>query len=347
MSDDEYVSPVDDSFSYKNDFFNLEQQQQAKVNELNDLLKKEFSFLLFKLSTIKELNNKKATENITLEKLKTRIDTFGEELEKVMGELETFMKTFEKIDSQATNLQDSIEQSSIDLEYEFSLITNQDIDETEKEQEIISVINRKFIHDQLKNRMNELNDQYEKDLKDLIEKIRKSMFHSHVLDFFAFVIHPENRKSNTLIDYFNDPAGTTFEKFCCSIFEAQGFTVEHRGGSGDFGIDIVLEKETKKIYCQCKNGYALHTDFNSVFLKLIGIMAIDEITDAFLITSTPTMSKNAPSIVQRAKKKFNVEIKFVHDLFPLLEKVSSMHFLKNFNGTKFLKSVIDCENYFK
>jgi hypothetical protein len=98
---------------------------------------------------------------------------------------------------------------------------------------------------------------------------------------------------------------------------------------------------------QCKNGYALHTDFNSVFLKLIGIMAIDEITDAFLITSTPTMSKNAPSIVQRAKKKFNVEIKFVHDLFPLLEKVSSMHFLKNFNGTKFLKSVIDCENYFK
>ena len=115
-------------------------------------------------------------------------------------------------------------------------------------------------------------------LNQLKEKSRSLIFQYYLLHFFAFVVHPDNRKDgNKKLQYFADPAGVTFEKFCCSFFLAQGYKVHHDGKSGDLGVDIVLNPDDKPIYCQCKNGFALETDFNRTFLTLMGIMLLDDV----------------------------------------------------------------------
>lgn len=55
-------------------------------------------------------------------------------------------------------------------------------------------------------------------------------------------------------DIFEDMEGHEFEYFCADLLEQRGFTeVEVTRGSGDYGIDILAEKEgvTYAIQCKC------------------------------------------------------------------------------------------------
>lgn len=55
-------------------------------------------------------------------------------------------------------------------------------------------------------------------------------------------------------DIFEDMEGREFEYFCADLLEQRGFTeVEVTRGSGDYGIDILAEKEgvTYAIQCKC------------------------------------------------------------------------------------------------
>ena len=55
-------------------------------------------------------------------------------------------------------------------------------------------------------------------------------------------------------DLFEDMEGREFEYFCAELLEQRGFVdVEVTRGSGDYGIDILAEKEgvTYAIQCKC------------------------------------------------------------------------------------------------
>lgn len=54
-------------------------------------------------------------------------------------------------------------------------------------------------------------------------------------------------------DRFEDMEGHEFEYFCADLLEERGFTeVEVTRGSGDYGIDILAEKEGVTYAIQCK-----------------------------------------------------------------------------------------------
>ena len=59
-------------------------------------------------------------------------------------------------------------------------------------------------------------------------------------------------------DLFEDMEGHEFEYFCADILKQKGFVdVEVTRGSGDYGIDILAEKEGVTYAIQCKR-YAAH-----------------------------------------------------------------------------------------
>lgn len=67
-------------------------------------------------------------------------------------------------------------------------------------------------------------------------------------------------------DIFEDMEGHEFEYFCADLLEQRGFTeVEVTRGSGDYGIDILAEKEgvTYAIQCKC-------------YAAAVGVKAIQE-----------------------------------------------------------------------
>lgn len=58
-------------------------------------------------------------------------------------------------------------------------------------------------------------------------------------------------------DVFEDMEGHEFEHYCAELLEQRGFVeVEVTKGSGDFGIDILAEKEGVTYAIQCKRYHA-------------------------------------------------------------------------------------------
>jgi restriction system protein len=47
-------------------------------------------------------------------------------------------------------------------------------------------------------------------------------------------------------------SGTDFELFLTSLFAKLGYKTEHVGHTGDFGVDVVVEREGKRIAIQSK-----------------------------------------------------------------------------------------------
>lgn len=82
----------------------------------------------------------------------------------------------------------------------------------------------------------------------------------------AAVIVWIKRRSRKEIRHFDQMEGHEFEFFCAGLLEKKGFTeVEVTKGSGDFGADILAEKEgvTYAIQCKC-------------YTSPIGVKAIQE-----------------------------------------------------------------------
>ncbi|MDE6603640.1 MAG: restriction endonuclease [Lachnospiraceae bacterium] len=68
-----------------------------------------------------------------------------------------------------------------------------------------------------------------------------------VIDFFL------RRRRNRRISRMDELEGHDFEFFCADLLKAQGFIdVEVTRGSGDFGVDILAEKDGITYAVQCK-----------------------------------------------------------------------------------------------
>ena len=65
------------------------------------------------------------------------------------------------------------------------------------------------------------------------------------------------RRRNWAEDMFQDMEGHEFEYFCADLLKRNGFTeVEVTKGSGDYGADILAQKEgvTYAVQCKCYTG---------------------------------------------------------------------------------------------
>lgn len=72
--------------------------------------------------------------------------------------------------------------------------------------------------------------------------------------FIAGIFHVIRRiRRNRRDDEIDDMDGHEFEYFCAELLEKRGFTdVEVTRGSGDFGVDILAEKDGVTYAVQCK-----------------------------------------------------------------------------------------------
>ena len=77
--------------------------------------------------------------------------------------------------------------------------------------------------------------------------------------------------------------GSTFETFLVSLFRRLGYAVEHTGRRGDYGADLVVAKEGRRIVVQAKR-----------WTKNVGVKAVQEAvaakapyrcTDALVVTN--------------------------------------------------------------
>ena len=76
-----------------------------------------------------------------------------------------------------------------------------------------------------------------------------------VLVVAAWVWHlVRRRRIDLAMDAIDAMNGQEFERFLARLFERMGYAVEHVGrGGGDFGADLVIEKNRFKIAVQAKN----------------------------------------------------------------------------------------------
>lgn len=78
-----------------------------------------------------------------------------------------------------------------------------------------------------------------------------------VIFLTAVIIWLFFRRRNRAGDIFEDMEGHEFEYFCADLLKRNGFTeVEVTKGSGDYGADILAQKEgvTYAIQCKCYTG---------------------------------------------------------------------------------------------
>lgn len=74
------------------------------------------------------------------------------------------------------------------------------------------------------------------------------------------------RKRRVTIDAFETMEGHEFEYYCAELLEQRGFVeVEVTKGSGDYGIDILAEKEGVTYAIQCKR-----------YIAPVGVKAVQE-----------------------------------------------------------------------
>lgn len=67
-------------------------------------------------------------------------------------------------------------------------------------------------------------------------------------------------------EYINSMDGYQFEKYCCDLLHAAGFSdIQQTKLSGDFGIDIIAEKDGEKFGIQCKR-----------YSSPVGVQAVQE-----------------------------------------------------------------------
>ena len=78
-----------------------------------------------------------------------------------------------------------------------------------------------------------------------------------LLILFVSVIALLLRKGRRRTDLFEDMEGHEFEYFCADLLKQKGFVdVEVTKGSGDYGVDILAEKEGVTYAIQCKRYHA-------------------------------------------------------------------------------------------
>lgn len=71
------------------------------------------------------------------------------------------------------------------------------------------------------------------------------------------------------ISQIDNLSGEEFEFFLFSEYEKQGYSPKHTGQSGDFGVDLIIYKNKKKIIVQVKR-----------YTKNVGVEAVQQVYSA-------------------------------------------------------------------
>jgi restriction system protein len=85
----------------------------------------------------------------------------------------------------------------------------------------------------------------------------------------ALRLYQWRRLRRSGIDDVDRMDGRTFERFLVSLFRRLGYHVEHTGRRGDFGADLVLTKDGRRIVVQAK-----------CWRKTVGVKAVQEVAAA-------------------------------------------------------------------
>ena len=87
------------------------------------------------------------------------------------------------------------------------------------------------------------------DLRIFIAMITGILFLIVFLTGILYIVRRRNRRGSAM----DEMEGHEFEYFCAELLEKQGFVdVEVTRGSGDFGVDILAEKDGVTYAVQCK-----------------------------------------------------------------------------------------------
>lgn len=87
------------------------------------------------------------------------------------------------------------------------------------------------------------------DLRIIIAMITGILFLIVFLTGILYIVRRRNRRGSAM----DEMEGHEFEYFCAELLEKQGFMdVEVTRGSGDFGVDILAEKDGVTYAVQCK-----------------------------------------------------------------------------------------------
>lgn len=81
-----------------------------------------------------------------------------------------------------------------------------------------------------------------------------------------------------------------FEEFVGRLFTQKGYVVKIRGGSGDLGVDLEIERDGREAIVQCKRYQ--RTVGPDAVRELYGTLMHEKVTHAFLVTSA-NISSNA------------------------------------------------------
>ncbi len=96
-----------------------------------------------------------------------------------------------------------------------------------------------------------------------------------------------------------------FEKSVANIFEEKGYRAIVTSKVNDEGKDIILSKDSKKIYVECKRYSESNKVSRPVIQKLYAAMVVDNISEGIIIT-TSDFTEQAIEYVKRLDRKINL-----------------------------------------
>lgn len=83
----------------------------------------------------------------------------------------------------------------------------------------------------------------------------------------------------------DDYTGSEFETFVARVLEKRGFRVIEKGGSGDFGADLILEASVDRILVEVKRRKAGSSVGPSVVREALGAVQYHDCDRAMVVTN--------------------------------------------------------------
>lgn len=83
-----------------------------------------------------------------------------------------------------------------------------------------------------------------------------------------------------------------FEIFCAELFKAKGYKAQITGVTNDYGRDIILKKDNKTYFVECKHYSKSSKIGREIVMKVLGSVAAFNV-DGAIIVSTGDYNKNA------------------------------------------------------
>lgn len=99
----------------------------------------------------------------------------------------------------------------------------------------------------------------------------------------------------SLMNKIDNLSPRDFEMFCCELYKGLGYKAVLTAATNDYGRDIILTKDGKTIFVECKHYSKTNTIGREICMKLLGSVATFG-ADAGIIITTGCFNKNAYEI---------------------------------------------------